>query len=209
MYPLTWQYLNDHHDRLASRNKGNIGTGWYGYVYRKNHLKFNTLKLVTPSNAEKATFAMDATGTYYFVGSGTGGGGGYGITLKDREDVASLSYYYLLGVLNSKVCSFYLKKESTVFRGGYIGIERRTLSQIPIRLIDFKDPDDVMIHDTIVDLVQKLVKVRTRLEITHDIVERATLNDTASQIGTRIDNLVYELYGLKRGQVQILEKIVN
>jgi type I restriction-modification system DNA methylase subunit len=97
-YPLTWAYLEKNRELLSARNKGRMGQEWYGYVYKKNHTRFNTPKILVPSIATGSAFAFDQNGTYYFVGSGGGGGGGYGITLLEG---ANISYLYLLGLLNS------------------------------------------------------------------------------------------------------------
>ena len=98
-----------------------MGNKWYGYVYKKNHTRFDTLKLLVPSISTGSCFAIDTEGKFFFVGSGGGGGGGYGIAL-EKENAES-HYYYLLGLLNSALLSLYLKKISTPFRGGYIALE--------------------------------------------------------------------------------------
>jgi len=112
-YPLTWAYLEKNRELLSARNKGRMGQEWYGYVYKKNHTRFNTPKILVPSIATGSAFAFDQNGTYYFVGSGGGGGGGYGITLLEG---ANISYLYLLGLLNSRLLSTYLKTITTSFR---------------------------------------------------------------------------------------------
>ena len=77
-YPLTWAYLLENRPRLTGRAKGTLGPAWYGYVYKKNHLRFEQPKILAPAIAPGACFAWDEAGSYYFVGSGGGGGGGYG-----------------------------------------------------------------------------------------------------------------------------------
>ena len=74
-YPLTRAYLEENYRRLSMRNKGQMGELWYGYVYKKNHTRFNSSKLLVPSIAVGSCFAEDLKGIYYFVGSGGGGGG--------------------------------------------------------------------------------------------------------------------------------------
>ncbi len=73
-FPLTWAYLEENYERLAARNKGRMDAGWYGYVYKKNHTRFDSPKLLMPSIATGSAFAADLEGSYYFVGSGGGGG---------------------------------------------------------------------------------------------------------------------------------------
>ena len=99
-YPLTWEYILENKKLLSERKNSNIGKEWYGYVYKKNFIPFWIPKVVVPSLANQSSFAPDLGGEYYFAGSGGGGGGGYGISL--NKDV-KLSYYYLLGLLNSNI----------------------------------------------------------------------------------------------------------
>ena len=110
-FPLTWAYLAECRPRLLARNKGRMGTEWYGYVYKKNHTRMNDPKLLVPSIATGSCFAADLEGRYYFVGSGGGGGGGYGIALRGT---AKIDYYCLLGILNSSLLSLYLRTVSTL-----------------------------------------------------------------------------------------------
>jgi type I restriction-modification system DNA methylase subunit len=93
-FPLTWTYLEECVKRLASRNKGKMGKDWYGYVYKKNHTRFDSPKLLVPSLATGSCFSADLEGRYYFVGSGGGGGGGYGINLLPETNINS-TYIFL------------------------------------------------------------------------------------------------------------------
>jgi hypothetical protein len=158
-YPLTWTYLEMNRARLSARNKGLMGSEWYGYVYKKNHTRFNEPKLLVPSIATGSCFAADLDGQYYFVGSGGGGGGGYGVTLKENS---KYSYLYLLGVLNSHLLSTHLKTISTPFRGGYIALNRQYIEQLPIRPINFSDPSDKARHDRMVEMVERMLALHTQ-----------------------------------------------
>jgi hypothetical protein len=75
-FPLTWRYLEKCRDRLEARAGGQFTDYWHGYVYKKNHTKFDQIKLVVPAIGNQACFAADVDGKFYFVGSGGGGGGG-------------------------------------------------------------------------------------------------------------------------------------
>jgi len=47
-FPLTWDYLEKNRARLSKRAKGALGPAWYGYVYKKNHLRFEQRKILAP-----------------------------------------------------------------------------------------------------------------------------------------------------------------
>jgi hypothetical protein len=201
-YPLTWEYLEENHKRLSERNKGQMGKLWYGYVYKKNHTKFGLPKLLVPSLASSACFAPDLEGKYFFVGSGGGGGGGYAVTLRPEEN---MSYYYLLGLLNSTISTFYLKKISSTFRGGYIALNRQYIEQLPIRTINFTDPVDKSRHDRMVALVMQILDLNKRLQAAQLEQEKTILARQIAAVDSSIDTLVYELYGLTDEEIKIVE----
>jgi len=201
-YPLTWDYLEKNHKWLSERNKGQMGKLWYGYVYKKNHTKFGLPKLLVPSLANSACFASDLEGKYFFVGSGGGGGGGYAITLKSEEKI---SYNYLLGLLNSALSTFYLKKISSTFRGGYIALNRQYIEQLPIRTINFSDPLDKARHDRMVALVTQMLDLNKKLQEARLEQEKTMLSRQIEATDAAIDKLVYELYGLTEEEIRIVE----
>jgi len=201
-YPLTWEYLAENRQRLSIRNKGRMGAEWYGYVYKKNHTRFGATKLLVPSLALGSCFALDTEGYYYFVGSGGGGGGGYGLLLNKDSDV---SYQFLLGVLNSRLISTYLKATSTTFRGGYIALNRQYIEKLPIHITDFSDPNDKSQHDQMVELVERMLDLNMRLQEARAAHGKDSLQRQIDATDRQIDRLVYELYDLTDEEIKIVE----
>ncbi len=202
-FPLTWSYLERNQARLVKRNKGKMGENWYGYVYKKNHTRFDNPKLLVPSIATGSSFASDLKGAYYFVGSGGGGGGGYGITLPE----ASHSYYlYLLGLLNSSMMSRFLRMISTPYSGGYLALNRQYIEQLPIRTIDFSDTEEAARHDRMVGLVERMLGLHERLAEARIERERTVIGHRISATDRQIDRLVYELYGLTEDEINTVEE---
>ena len=201
-FPLAWKYLEECKLRLSARNKGNMGKDWYGYVYKKNHTRFDSPKLLVPSLATGSCFSADLEGQYYFVGSGGGGGGGYGISLLPEKEI---NYLYLLGVLNSKTISEFLKSISTTFQHGYYALNRQYIEQLPIRTINFSDPADKARHDKMVSLVERMLSMHKSLASAHNPHEADRLAREVESTDREIDRLVYELYGLSEEEMGIVE----
>jgi type I restriction-modification system DNA methylase subunit len=202
-FPLTWDYLEQNRPRLAARNRGRMGREWYGYVYKKNHTRFGTPKLLVPSIATGASFAADLDGVFYFVGSGAGGGGGYGVDLLPGVDFSPL---YLLGLLNSRLLDAYLKMVSTPFRGGYLALNRQYIERLPIRPIDFSDPADKARHDKMVALVDRMLQMNKRKhsgKLAPSELDR--LEREIASTDREIDDLVYELYAITDEERKIVE----
>jgi type I restriction-modification system DNA methylase subunit len=202
-FPLTWAYLEECRERLTKRNKGRMGSEWYGYVYKKNHVRMCTRKLLTPSIATGSCFAADLDGIYYFVGSGGGGGGGYGISLLPE---VQLHYLYILALLNSRLLSKHLTSVSTPFRGGYIALNRQYIEVMPIRPIDFSKPDDKSRHDKMVELADRMLDLHKKLSVAKAPHDKEFLQRQISTTDQEIDRLVYELYGLTEEEIKIVER---
>jgi hypothetical protein len=203
-FPRAWQYLEENAEVLKSREKGKMRhEGWYGYVYPKSVSLFAKRKILTPSIAASASYVLDTEGELYFVGSGGGGGGGYGIILKNDNPMA---YEYILGLLNSRLVDHYLKQISTLFRGGYYAYNRQYIEKLPIRTIDFSDPEDVARHDRMVNLVERMLSLHKKLAEGKIESERTNTQYQIDATDQLIDQLVYELYDLTDEEIEIVEQ---
>ena len=77
--------------------------------------------------------------------------------------------------------------------------------EIPIRTINFSDPDDKARHDKMVTLVERMLalhKQKAEVKTDHEknLVERQ-IEATDKQM----DALVYELYGMTEEEIRIVE----
>jgi len=190
-FPLTWSYLEKCRSRLSKRGGGRSNSDWYGYVYKKNHTRFDQPKLLAPAIASGACFAADRTGDYYFVGSGAGGGGGYGITMLPA---CKLSPMYLLGLLNSSVSEFFLRKISSQFRGGYIALTRQFIEQLPIHDLELSSSDGRKQHDLIAQLVDWLLWLHAQPSVAESDREHPVDPDITAYVEQWVNALVYGLY---------------
>ncbi len=157
-YQNCWRYLLENREKLERRADVHRQPSWYRYVYPKNLNMFEHKKIMTQVLASKNSFTIDEEGKYYFVGGGNAGG--YGITLKE-----GFNYHYVLGLLNSSVQEFYLKKISTIFRGGFYSYGRRFIEKLPIYL--FQTKAEQTLADEItkkVDQILEQVKLQQQIE---------------------------------------------
>ncbi len=96
---------------------------------------------------------------------------------------------YILGIFNSKLIEFFWKIMFSDFKSSFPQVTIFSLSQIPIRLINFSDPADKARHDKMVALVERML----------------ALHKSLASTDRQIDNLVYELYGLTEEEVEVVE----
>jgi hypothetical protein len=196
-FPKTFAYLLENKAYLEDRERGRMrGDSWYAYVYPKNIDVMSSSKILIPDIADRASFALDETGDYAFTS-------GYGITLKG--DVAEPPKY-VLGLLNSKVLDFYLKKISTTMRGGFFRYFTQFIEQLPVRTINFSDPADFARHDRMVQLVEQMLELRKRLAAAASELDRELYQRQIDVTDREIDELVYELYGLTDDEIKIIEE---
>jgi len=80
------------------------------------------------------------------------------------------------------------------------------LKSLPIRTIDFSDPQDVARHDKMVSLVERMLDLHKRLAETKAGHEKTLLQRKIEATDKQIDRLVYELYGLTEEEIKIVEE---
>ncbi len=115
---------------------------------------------------------------------------------------------YLVGLLNSSSVNFYY---ADVFggnrlQGGYLRIGPPQLRSIPIRTIDFSNPEDAARHEKMVGLVGRMLELHEKLAEAKIERERTVIGHQISATDRQIDNLVYELYGLTDKEIAIVEE---
>jgi type I restriction-modification system DNA methylase subunit len=115
-------YLKEHEKELAARvSIRGTGIKWYELSRPRDQKAFERKKIVTPRLATENNFALDETGQYYC-----------GDTTYVIVPDSSVDIYYLLGLLNSKVLSFYLKQVSPFFMDKYFVYNASYTERFPI-----------------------------------------------------------------------------
>ncbi|MBL0036295.1 MAG: Eco57I restriction-modification methylase domain-containing protein [Flavobacteriales bacterium] len=104
---------------------------------------------------------------------------------------------WLLGVLNSKLFSFLFAQFSSSIRGGFFRWKRVYMDRMPIML-------DKKLSAEIAAKVKLLIQVNQDRS-TANGARANTLADRAAHLDTKIDALVYQLYGLSEAEVKVVE----
>ena len=197
-YPLTLSYLLDNKKELQARERGKFkDKEWYRFGRNQNIAKQNQKKLCVPRLVQRIQAVYDGAGEYYLDNVDVGG-----LTLKSNSDD---NYKFILGLLNSKLQTFYLRLISTHFRGGYYSCNKQYLSQLPIRTIDFNNPAEKKMHDDLVSLVEKMLELNKQLQKAHFDSEKEPIERQIAATDKKIDDIVYALYGLTPEEIAIVE----
>jgi len=196
-YHATWDYLVANRRTLEARERGKMKHDhWYAYVYPKNLEALAKSKIVTPDIACRAQFALDSRGEFAFIS-------GYGITLGDGDGELQ---QYVLGLLNSRLLDFFLRRVSTRLRGGFYRYFAQFLGQMPIALP--RGGHEAKLRTGIVGRVRSILDLGDKLAAkgADRDEERARVEREVGQADREIDALVYELYGLTQEERAIVEK---
>ncbi|MGI8980144.1 MAG: Eco57I restriction-modification methylase domain-containing protein [Pirellulaceae bacterium] len=196
-FPKAFAYFQANRDYLRNREGGRFrGADWYAFGRVQNIDLMLRPKILVPDIADRASFALDEKGQYAFTS-------GYGITMK--SSVAE-SPKYILGLLNSALLDFFLKRVSTTMRGGFFRYFTQFIEQLPIRCINFSDLADKRSHDRMVVLVEDMLALHEKLAAAKAAHDKTSLERQISATDRQIDRLVYELYGLTEAEIKIVEE---
>ena len=126
------------------------------------------------------------------------------VSPSERTD---FSMKYLLGLLNSRLVSFiYPYMSNKIVAQSFPRLSVGDLRKIPIRAIDFSDPEDAARHEKMVGLVERMLELHEKLAEAKIERERTVIGHRISATDKQIDDLVYELYGLTGEEIRIVEE---
>jgi type I restriction-modification system DNA methylase subunit/predicted type IV restriction endonuclease len=108
---------------------------------------------------------------------------------------------YLLGILNSRLMRFYYETSFPTLH-----VQRDELASLPIRTMDFDDPQDVARHDKMVALVERILDLHKKLPTASIPADKKLYERQIEATDREIDALVYELYGLTDEEIGIVER---
>ena len=192
-YPAIKEYLAQFKNRLMPRPKNYQGEWkgrkpgnyqWYEIQDTVDYFKeFEKPKILLPDISLRGNFALDNIGGWFCV---------------NTAYIISNDEHYLLGVLNSKLISFYYKKISPEFKGGYLRFIFQYLITLPIISSNKEEKLEGLVNQML-DLHKKKTdakdpRTRERIQRRIDATDR------------QIDKLVYELYGLTDEEIRIVDE---
>ncbi|MCX6866715.1 MAG: hypothetical protein NTV46_10955 [Verrucomicrobia bacterium] len=196
-WPKTYRHLKNNEAALRKRKQYKE---WYGYSAPRNLEVHERAHIAVPLLANRGQFALipeSCRGQLCPMASG-----GFTITLGEG---ATVSTRYVLGLLNSRLLFWILRGISNVFRGGWITCTKQYFGELPIRVIDLTNKSDVAAHDTIVSLVEQMLSLHRQRAVVKTPHEQTALDRQIAATDTRIDRLVYDLYGLTEEEIKLVE----
>ncbi len=189
--PHVYKYLVNNKKSLLERkdsriNLKNSGKIWYGLMRHSSFSKVARQKILTQALCKANEFCLDENGHFFT------GGSVYSIYSTNKK----ISNNLLLGLLNSKVCEFYYQMVCPIRQNGYRFYAGAFLKSFPV-------PKALRnISDSIIDFVDKIHSIAG----TSDYCANSTKQTKVKEYERQIDQMVYDLYGLTKEEIEIVEK---
>jgi hypothetical protein len=158
---------------------------------------YERLKIGIRETGSRLTATLDTENRYFLSSL-------YSIYYKDDNRRENLSY--LLGILNSEFASWLASIFAlSATKGAFTKFRTNQLAPLPIRTINFDDPDDVALHDRMVSLVDQMLNLNKRLAESREPQTTGMLERQIESTDRQIDQLVYRLYDLTDEEIKIVE----
>ena len=196
-FPIGWEYLFNNREVLAKRERGKFKDNWWQYGRTQNLTEFEVVKVMSPDICNGPQLTLDDSSTLYHTTT---------IYSFVFEDAIKCSLKYFLGVLNSNLLWFFLRSTGTVLRGGFVRFKTEYLKPFPIRTINFSDSDDKASHDRMVALVDQMLDLHKQLALAKTDHDKTVIQRQIDATDWQINQLVYELYGLTKEEINIVEE---
>ena len=129
-----------------------------------------------------------------------------GVQLKANVNESIL---YLLGILNSHLLNYLHNTVAQSKNKVFAKVLAKNLKNLPIRSIDFSSYSDKAHHDKLVNLVEQMLDLHKKLAKAKAPQTITTLKRQIEATDRQIDQLVYELYGLTKKEIKIVEESVG
>jgi len=161
----TYEFLKSNKEEIKNRlmygKTAEQRTGvWYSLMYFDYAKYYNQPKILTPALTDKNNFALD-TNNYFFV---LGTAGVYGIIPKEEINIK-----YLLGILNSKISEYFLKKICPIKQGGYFQYSTKFLERLPIKIPETEK--EKQIAEKIIKKVEEILELQKKFIDLNELLE--------------------------------------
>jgi hypothetical protein len=195
-FPKAYAYLASRKRELKRRKQF---SEWYSFSAPRNLNAHDRADLLVPLLADGGLFCKlpKQSHNYCLMASG-----GFSISVARESGYAP---EYILGLVNSRLLFWVLQKMSNIFRGGWITCTKQYVGRLPIRRISFSEPSECARHDSIVRAVKQMIGLQEALASAKTSRQKTTTQRQIAATEIRIDQLVFELYGLSETEIALVE----
>jgi hypothetical protein len=180
--------------RKDSRKEYARGRNWYRFLRPGRFTYIKPEKLIIKGVAKEACVGLLEKNIAF-------NGANCPAFIIDRGNI-----YYLIGILNSKLITQYLRSVCPAKLQHYRRFNANNLNEIPIRTIDFTNPAEKAQHDKLLALVESMLELQKKYHETRMDLDKELYERQIKIVDAQIDGLVYDLYGLTEEEIRIVEE---
>ncbi|HEX8465939.1 MAG TPA: TaqI-like C-terminal specificity domain-containing protein [Abditibacterium sp.] len=163
----------------------------------QNKTFYETEKIAIRETGNRITATLDDENRYFLSSL-------YSVYFRDANQ--KMDIRFLLALLNSRLATFYISKVAyELTQGAFTKVRTNQLARLPIRAIDLSDNTDKKSHDALVSLVEQMLTARRDGALSQTEAESRRTTAKIASLDRRIDELVYELYGLTEEEIALVE----
>ena len=179
-----YDHLTNYKEALEKR--WDKGKHWYELRACAYYDLFTKPKIIWGNLSTRSSFSLDETG---------------GLYVNAPACILSTNSKYVLGVLNSKLMSYFLLSICAERQGGFVEQKPVYVSQVPIK----KPKKSQEIEVT--TLVKKMLQLNEKLSKIGDKLtdERSEIEDQIKNVDVQIDEQVYKIYNISLDERKIIE----
>jgi type I restriction-modification system DNA methylase subunit len=186
-YPAIASHLLSFGEKASQRyDKGEY---WWELRACDYYDEFEKPKIVYPNICKQPEFTLELSGSY----------------TNQKCFIIPRNDKYLLGILNSTLCFFLFRNILPKLRGDFYEPSYVYFKDFPIRVINFADPAEKAMHDSMVTLVERMLALHKNLPSAKTPQEQESVRRQIHATDKSIDALVYQLYGLTEEEIKIVE----
>ena len=121
------------------------------------------------------------------------------------DNQTDLSYKYVLGLLNSRLLTYYYRARSLTNKKSIAQVKKVDLDKIPVPLLNLTSNSDNLLHGKMVQFVESMLSLQAKLATARLPQEKTILQRQIAATDSQIDQLVYQLYDLTPEEIAIVE----
>lgn len=199
-YPYTKAHLSKYRDKINCREVKEGKHPWFSLHRPRNPIIFKPPKFIGLTTTKKICVALDESMGYYATDA---------LYLFKINESHSLQRYYVLGILHSKCFQFLYQILTQGEQRVIPQIKAIKLYDLPFPVIDKSQSVNKNNHDKMVKLVIQIFNLNKKKLKVKNPFEKERLQRQIDSTDHQIDQLVYELYGLTKKEIKIIEDAIK
>lgn len=188
-----WKWLSENYNAITkhlefykdkAEKRYDKGEFWWELRACDYYNEFEKPKIIIPAIVKSASYCYDADNFYS----------------NDKTTIIPTNDLYLLGVMNSNTCDYYLRSIASTKQGGYFEYKPMYISKLPIPKANKEQSAEIAKYTkSIIHLHQQKQNATLATEIEQ-------LQHRIQYTNDKIDQLVYSLYDLTDEEIRIVER---